>query len=387
MTAKKQRVHFADDEDSLLEEQRQFFESGAKSSAKSYRRGESPTDYNFKSNLNSRREEEERLKRYAEYNGEGYDNDEDSDSRMFTAPDFSEDEELKRTLESRQNFSQEDESSIHQKEEIKENSTKKEEPQGPPPKSQHQLEIEQLLEECRFDFQGNLLSLLQQESLPTHLGLHHHGKNADMAGYSFKEIFLLLRSTVPAQRTMNLKILNAIVTRAKSDGYVSQIGSVCSVLEFLVDNYDLPFVIFTAIDEKNLTTLAAAVQLAYNYLVPNRNHWTSFITTNSSHIPLTQKESSLVPSQRVILTLIEMEFFQNLVRLFDWGNEGLSNLVLTIMIFCSFQSQTISIALSNCPNFVSSMENRISYLEKEEEKKALSSVVAYLKSLGSAMHE
>ncbi|THH09091.1 hypothetical protein EW145_g2246 [Phellinidium pouzarii] len=66
--------------------------------------------------------------------------------------------------------------------------------------------------EPRFDLTGAPISLAQRASLPTHLGLHHHGGPA-AAGYTLKDLLLLARSSVPAQRATVLGVLAKIVRR------------------------------------------------------------------------------------------------------------------------------------------------------------------------------
>ncbi|KJA17442.1 hypothetical protein HYPSUDRAFT_70687 [Hypholoma sublateritium FD-334 SS-4] len=64
----------------------------------------------------------------------------------------------------------------------------------------------------RFDLRGNPISSSLSLKLPTHLGLHHHSEGAH-AGYTLDDIFLLSRSTVPAQRSMMLNILAGVARR------------------------------------------------------------------------------------------------------------------------------------------------------------------------------
>ncbi|KDR82536.1 hypothetical protein GALMADRAFT_112269 [Galerina marginata CBS 339.88] len=64
----------------------------------------------------------------------------------------------------------------------------------------------------RFDLQGNPIPPSVSLSLPTHLGLHHHAEGS-RAGYTLDDIFLLSRSTVPAQRATMLGILARIARR------------------------------------------------------------------------------------------------------------------------------------------------------------------------------
>ncbi|KAF7768608.1 hypothetical protein Agabi119p4_7851 [Agaricus bisporus var. burnettii] len=62
----------------------------------------------------------------------------------------------------------------------------------------------------RFDLHGNVIPLSVGRTLPSHLGLHHHAEGS-VAGYTLDDIFLLSRSTVPAQRATMLGVLVRIV--------------------------------------------------------------------------------------------------------------------------------------------------------------------------------
>ncbi|KAG1739488.1 uncharacterized protein EDB91DRAFT_1135637 [Suillus paluster] len=64
----------------------------------------------------------------------------------------------------------------------------------------------------RFDLTGAPIPAEISATLPSHLGLHHHA-DGDHAGYTLDDIFLLSRSTVPAQRTVMLNILAGIARR------------------------------------------------------------------------------------------------------------------------------------------------------------------------------
>ncbi|KIL67775.1 hypothetical protein M378DRAFT_9053 [Amanita muscaria Koide BX008] len=67
----------------------------------------------------------------------------------------------------------------------------------------------------RFDLAGNSIPPELSSSLPTHLGLHHHAEGYH-AGYTLDDIFLLSRSTVPAQRATMLGILARIAKKIAS---------------------------------------------------------------------------------------------------------------------------------------------------------------------------
>ncbi|TFK74733.1 hypothetical protein BDN72DRAFT_629177 [Pluteus cervinus] len=64
----------------------------------------------------------------------------------------------------------------------------------------------------RFDLTGAPIPESLSSTLPTHLGLHHHAEGSH-AGYTLEDIFILTRSTVPAQRATMLGVLARIARR------------------------------------------------------------------------------------------------------------------------------------------------------------------------------
>ncbi|CAL1713714.1 unnamed protein product [Somion occarium] len=69
----------------------------------------------------------------------------------------------------------------------------------------------------RFDLTGTPIPSALSSTLPTHLGLHHHAEGTH-AGYTLDDLFLLSRSTVPAQRASMLDVLNRIAQKL-ADGH------------------------------------------------------------------------------------------------------------------------------------------------------------------------
>lgn len=67
--------------------------------------------------------------------------------------------------------------------------------------------------EPRFDLTGAIIPISQRASIPTHLGLHHHGGPTSAAGYTLQDLLLLARSSVPSQRATILGVLSKIILR------------------------------------------------------------------------------------------------------------------------------------------------------------------------------
>ncbi|PYH90564.1 hypothetical protein BO71DRAFT_402094 [Aspergillus ellipticus CBS 707.79] len=65
----------------------------------------------------------------------------------------------------------------------------------------------------RFSLLGTVLSPATSLSLPTSLGLHHHGKDPHAAGYTIPELAILSQSTFPAQRCIAWQVIGRILFR------------------------------------------------------------------------------------------------------------------------------------------------------------------------------
>lgn len=67
--------------------------------------------------------------------------------------------------------------------------------------------------DLRFDFKGTLIPPSLSNTLPTDLGLHHHGLAPSAAGYTIPELAILARSSYPAQRCIAFQTLGRILYR------------------------------------------------------------------------------------------------------------------------------------------------------------------------------
>ena len=67
----------------------------------------------------------------------------------------------------------------------------------------------------RYDLQGNPIPSRLIRELPSHLGLHHHTQSDSAAGYTFDDLLLLSRSTMPAQRAAMLGVIARALRRVR----------------------------------------------------------------------------------------------------------------------------------------------------------------------------
>uniref|UniRef100_A0A183JB90 RPAP1_C domain-containing protein n=1 Tax=Soboliphyme baturini TaxID=241478 RepID=A0A183JB90_9BILA len=77
----------------------------------------------------------------------------------------------------------------------------------------------QVSKTARFDFGGHLLS--PNSVIPVYQGLHHHGEEPALAGYTTDELMLMCRSENVGQRTIACNTLAKILTLAKLGIYDS----------------------------------------------------------------------------------------------------------------------------------------------------------------------
>ncbi|XP_004687951.1 PREDICTED: RNA polymerase II-associated protein 1 [Condylura cristata] len=116
--------------------------------------------------------------------------------------------------------------------------------------------------QARFSLQGELLA--PDVDLPTHLGLHHHGEEAERAGYSLQELFHLTRSQVAQQRALALHVLAQVIDRAQAGEFGDRL--VGSVLRLLLDAGFL-FLLRFSLDDRVDGVITAAVRALRALLV------------------------------------------------------------------------------------------------------------------------
>ncbi|RDW86120.1 uncharacterized protein DSM5745_02762 [Aspergillus mulundensis] len=94
-------------------------------------------------------------------------------------------------------------------------SSEPDEPGAPPSSAYHPGSSAEAVHPAflRFSLIGTILSPSTSLSLPTTLGLHHHGDDPHAAGYTIPELAILSRSSFPAQRCIAWQVLGRILFR------------------------------------------------------------------------------------------------------------------------------------------------------------------------------
>ncbi|KAG9465144.1 hypothetical protein GDO78_018815, partial [Eleutherodactylus coqui] len=116
--------------------------------------------------------------------------------------------------------------------------------------------------QARFSLKGDLIP--PDADMPAYLGLHHHGEEAERAGYSLQELFHLSRSQFIQQRTLSLQVLGRIVKKAKQGEFASVLKG--SVLRLLLDAGFL-FLLRFSIDDPIDNVISASIGALHSLLV------------------------------------------------------------------------------------------------------------------------
>ncbi|KAJ5801359.1 uncharacterized protein N7518_003427 [Penicillium psychrosexuale] len=87
----------------------------------------------------------------------------------------------------------------------------------------------------RFSLRGTILAPETSLSLPTTMGLHHHGEDPHAAGYTIPELAILARSTFPAQRCIAWQVVGRILFRLGRAEFGERGGQLSDGLWFVIE--------------------------------------------------------------------------------------------------------------------------------------------------------
>ncbi|XP_033105370.1 RNA polymerase II-associated protein 1-like [Anneissia japonica] len=115
---------------------------------------------------------------------------------------------------------------------------------------------------ARFDFNGRLLA--RDADVPVREGLHHHGDEQEVAGYTIEELFMLSRSTVQSQRVIGLQTLARIVYSYRIDDIGGELQK--PLIPMLLESGFI-FLVRWALDDSSEVVIGAAVEALASFLI------------------------------------------------------------------------------------------------------------------------
>ncbi|KAI8638168.1 hypothetical protein BD408DRAFT_352412 [Parasitella parasitica] len=130
-------------------------------------------------------------------------------------------------------------------------------------------EVEKVYRKVRFDLQGRIID--QSVDIPHHKGLHHHGDEPEKAGYTLAELFHLVRSQVPSQRSMVLTTIARIISLAKKAAATESVWNHVLAV-FTGKEHSAAIYLRSALDDRNLIVLVSAIK-ALAALVLDQSDW------------------------------------------------------------------------------------------------------------------
>lgn len=130
-------------------------------------------------------------------------------------------------------------------------------------------EVEKVYRKVRFDLQGRIID--NTVDVPRHKGLHHHGDEPEKAGYTLAELFYLVRSQVPSQRSMVLITIARIITIAKKAAATEPVWNQVLAV-FTGKEHSATIYLRSALDDRNLIVLVSAIKALAALVLDDDNH-------------------------------------------------------------------------------------------------------------------
>ncbi|KAI9291767.1 hypothetical protein K502DRAFT_113799 [Neoconidiobolus thromboides FSU 785] len=115
----------------------------------------------------------------------------------------------------------------------------------------------------RFNFQGDIVN--SKQDIPTHHGLHHHGKSPELAGYSLEELMMYLNSSYIYQKTLSISIIKKILWNI-IERQIELEEDKENILEYFVKNR-LGYGLLLNLKGRNLTLIYHTIDLLHTWLI------------------------------------------------------------------------------------------------------------------------
>lgn len=115
---------------------------------------------------------------------------------------------------------------------------------------------------ARFNFKGELIA--PNTDVPTQLGLHHHGEEQSLAGYTVNELLTFLQSSFPAQKLIGFQVLAKIFQNAYKglfDGCFNE-----NLIEQLLSKTPFILVVRLGLDDNAETIWKSAINCLHSII-------------------------------------------------------------------------------------------------------------------------
>ncbi|KAJ1734694.1 hypothetical protein LPJ61_000934 [Coemansia biformis] len=169
----------------------------------------------------------------------------------------------------------------------------------------------------RFAFDGQILE--EEATVPTNVGLHHHGEDPDRPGYTIPELLHLSRSAFPAQRTVAMTTLGAIVHKINSGAW--DLAQSAEVYAGLLD-WQAELYFAHGISDANRTSRAGSVVALWSWVVETAKYKTLVRLATGGQVeeassPLPGPEVNLLPEPVIAKGVLVERTFKAMDSILD----------------------------------------------------------------------
>ncbi|GAB6022427.1 RNA polymerase II associated protein 1 [Chamberlinius hualienensis] len=177
---------------------------------------------------------------------------------------------------------------------------------------------------ARFDFDGNVI--LNCTDISVREGLHHHGEEPELPGYTLEELLRLSQSSMPSQKVLALSTLSKLFAKIH-EGYYDELLSRPLLPDIAVG----PIIVLfrAALDDNTSQCLTASVAIIHSLivLVPDELSldetflWHKGDTQPFCQAEIKEKEKSLKteedPKEQELsdISLLELDIIKGLIRM------------------------------------------------------------------------
>ncbi|CAK8695528.1 unnamed protein product [Clavelina lepadiformis] len=222
----------------------------------------------------------------------------------------------------------------------------------------------------RFDFEGCLLTSAESEAMPSYIGLHHHGEEPELGGYTLQELIEFSRSDVLQQRVFALKVLAKIIVKDKCGHYSQATLQPNGLIPILLEA-GIVFIMRWALDESSTNCLHAAVHGLWCLIKPHtfqQQFLTQcFLSYRGCETPTFQPATSTqtkdkstqsdleIAQSDVILGLLRMDILQRLRYVVEVCQPDVQVVIKCCEIFTQICQHSVgsAIRVMECPRLVS----------------------------------
>ena len=232
----------------------------------------------------------------------------------------------------------------------------------------------------RFDFQGLVVT---DNTLPVNIGLHHHGDEQEVPGYTVDELFMLSKSSNIQQKIFAVRTLGLICKNAKLGCFV---GLEINVFQVLVEK-GLPVLFRLVLDDQNVAAVCVAIKGLKYLLMSQHSENVKEVSslcsmTNLQYVStkptVDEKLLDQTPEEVMKVDLLAGLVRTHIIARFRYVLEVLSPPeefcidIVAILEYFSRHSMSLAYDVFKCPRLINFLANNFLKLDEPFSEKSIS---------------